>query len=138
MSAELDKLIADFRVMPLDTRRRLRTEVQRIGKPVLDQVKANASWSSRIPRATRIKVGYSKTRAGVTIVTSAKRAPHARPYEHDGVPGTFRHPVYGNRKNWVAQTARPFFYQAVSEKASTVEEEFRKLIMRVAHDNGWK
>jgi len=142
MSAELDKLIADFRAMPLDTRRRLRTDIQKVGKPVLDQVRHNASWSSRIPGATRMKVGYGKRRGGVTIVTSAKRAPHARPYEHDGVPGTFRHPY--NRpaarrpRTWVNNPARPFFYQAISEKSSEVEDQFRELIMRVSRDNGWK
>lgn len=138
MSAELDKLIADFRSMPLDTRRKLRTDIRRIARPVLDQVKSNASWSSRIPAASRIKVGYGKKGAGATVVTSARRAPHARPYEHGGVAGIFRHPVYGNRKNWVPQQARPFFFRAVWEAAPQVEEGFRNLIDQVAHENGWK
>ena len=142
MAAELDKLIADFRAMPLDTRRRLRTDIQKVGKPVLDQVKKNASWSSRIPGATRMKVGYGKRRGGVTIVTSAKRAPHAQPYEHDGVAGTFRHPINSPAKRrprvWVSQSARPFFYRSISEKSREVEKGFQDLIMRVARDNGWK
>lgn len=142
MSAELDKLIADFAKMPLDTRRKLRAEVRKVGAPVLDQVRANASWSSRIPAATSIKVGYSKSKSGATIVTSAKRAPHARPYEHDGVAGFFRHPVNRpaarRRKPWVSQAARPFFYRAVSEAAPRVEDAYRELIMRVALENGWK
>ncbi|MFI7042588.1 HK97 gp10 family phage protein [Microbispora rosea] len=142
MSADLDKLIADFRKMPLDTRRKLRTEIRRVAAPVLSQVRSNAGWSSRIPAATTIKVGYSKSKSGATIVTSARKAPHARPYEHDGVPGTFRHPVNRpaarRRKPWVSQAARPFFYRAVSEAAPKVEDGFRELIMRVARENGWK
>jgi hypothetical protein len=38
----------------------------------------------------------------------------------------------------VNNPARPFFYRAVAEKSSAVEDQFRELIMRVARDNGWK
>ena len=94
---ELAKLVADFGKIPPDVRRDLRTGIRKAADPILSQAKSNASWSSRIPRATRIAVGFGKKSAGVSIVVSSKRAPHARPYEHDGEPGTFRHPVFGPR-----------------------------------------
>ncbi len=97
MPDELAKLVADFGKIPLGVRRDLRPGIREATEPILSQAKANASWSTRIPRATRVKAAFGKRTAGVSIVVSAKRAPHARPYEHDGEPGTFRHPVFGPR-----------------------------------------
>lgn len=94
---ELAKLVADFGKIPPDVRRDLRTGIREAAEPILSEAKSNASWSSRIPRATRVAVGFGKKSAGVSIVVSSRRAPHARPYEHDGEPGSFRHPVYGKK-----------------------------------------
>jgi hypothetical protein len=42
--------------------------------------------------------------------------PHARPYEgisQQGSTSYFRHPVFGNRENWVSQATRPYAWPAV-------------------------
>ncbi|MEU8055714.1 HK97 gp10 family phage protein [Microbispora bryophytorum] len=137
MSNELRQLISDFGKIPLDLRRQLRTDIKKAAEPVLSDAKSRASWSSRIPGATRIKVGFGARTAGVSIITRAAKAPHARPYEHGGEPGTFRHPVYGNRKNWVPQRARPFLAPAVRAKANAVADELGDTVTRVARENGF-
>lgn len=137
MSNELRQLISDFGKIPLDLRRKLRTEIKKAAKPVLADMKRRSSWSSRIPGATRIKVGFGARTAGVSIVTRAAKAPHARPYEHDGQPGDFRHPVYGNRKVWVSQRARPFFAPAVRAQSGRVADEIRGVVSKVARENGF-
>lgn len=141
MSAELKKLIADFGKLPLSLRKEIREGARTIGQPVLDEVRRRASWSTRIPAATRISVRFGKATAGVTIRTSAKKAPHARPYEHGGDPGVFRHPVNRpakrRRKPWVAQQARPFFTPGVLASQGKVAEAFRDLVVKAANENGW-
>nr|BFE85831.1 hypothetical protein GCM10020093_084320 [Planobispora longispora] len=94
MSAELKKLIADFGKLPKSMRAEIRASAKEIGDPVLQEVRRRASWSSRIPAATRISVRFGARTSGVTVRTSAKKAPHARPYEHGGERGTFRVPVF--------------------------------------------
>lgn len=62
-------------------RKQVRTAVSEAGAAVLGQARSNASWSSRIPAATKLTTSYSAKRAGITIRTSKTRAPHARPFE---------------------------------------------------------
>lgn len=140
MSAELKRLVADFGKLPASMRKEIRDGANEIGRPVLAEVRRRASWSTRIPAATRISTRFGKATAGVTVRTSAKRAPHARPYEHGGDPGTFRHPVYrrkGRRTPWVEEAARPFFNPGVLAATDDVADAFRTIVIRVGRANGW-
>jgi hypothetical protein len=140
VSAELKKLIADLGKLPAELRKEIRSSAKEIGDPVLQSVRRRASWSTRIPAATRISVRFGKATAGVTIKTSAKRAPHARPYEHGGEGGTFRVPVFrrrGRKTPWVDRAARPFFTPGVLAAEGNVVDEFRKIVIRVGLKNGW-
>lgn len=58
MSAELKKLIADLGKLPTSMRAEIRAGGKEIGQPVLDAVRKRASWSTRIPAATRIAVRF--------------------------------------------------------------------------------
>ncbi|MEV7908512.1 hypothetical protein AB0P04_43675, partial [Streptomyces anulatus] len=110
--SEIRKLIADLGRVPAELRKELRPAIQRAAREVLTEARSRASWSSRIPGAMRIAVRFTGKAAGASVVVSAARAPHGRPYEHLGSPGTFRHPAYGNRRVWVEQAARPFLFPA--------------------------
>jgi hypothetical protein len=132
---ELEDLIRDLGAIPPAVQKTMRPAVLEAGRPVLEQMKANASWSTRIPGATSMTA--SSASPGVTFRVNSTKAPHARPIEHDGQAGTFRHPVYGNRKVWVSQVARPFFYRAVTEQADQVAERIGDAVMRVAEQHGF-
>lgn len=132
--AQLQALIRDLGAVPPDLRREWRPAILKAGQPVLMQMKANASWSSRIPAATTMRA--SGMSAGVEFRVNARRAPHARPLE--GLSGDpFRHPVYGNREVWVSQPARPFFYRAVQDKADEVINALGDAVMAVAARHGF-
>jgi hypothetical protein len=62
-------------------RANVRAAVVEAGDPLLSRVRDAASWSTRIPGATRMATSFGVTRSGVTIRTSATQAPHARPLE---------------------------------------------------------
>lgn len=111
-ASALELLVERFRDVPRELRPAIRRAVQSAAADFVSDVKADASWSSRIPGAVRVKTSFAKAGAGVRVYVDSKRAPHARPYEglsDGGNRGSFRHPVYGNRDVWVSQATRPFF-----------------------------
>lgn len=98
--------------------KQLRLRLRALGQEVADEAKEQADWSTRIPGSIRVRVsGFS-----VKVVANADgTAPDAAPYEHNGVAGPFRHPVFGNTDVWVSQDSRPFLAPALESKADLVE-----------------
>jgi HK97 gp10 family phage protein len=140
-NAEILALIRAMGKIPKDVQKELRPALKKGAQPILMEARKNAAWSSRIPRATRIGTSFSKSKkkAPVEIVVSAKKAPHARPYENLGVAGTFRHPNWGRRDTpWSEQKARPFLFPAVESKGAAVAAELGKTVAEAARKNGWK
>lgn len=106
------RLAEALREVPSDVRGELQKEMRGVGAQVLGTARANASWSSRIPRALTLRTTFGRT-AGVQIVARSAVAPHARVLE--GITGnsTFRHPVFGDTDWWVTQATRPYLVDAV-------------------------
>lgn len=116
MADEIERLIHDMGRIPDDLKRKLRPKLRVAGRVVADDAKVRASWSTRIPGATKVSTSFTARRPGVSVVVDRKKAPHARPFEHGGQPGEFRHPVFGNREVWEPQAARPFLEPALEAK----------------------
>lgn len=125
------KAFADqLRHVPREMRPALRREIRKVGDVLVRDIQGNASWSSRIPGATKLKVGFGARSAGVTVQVDAAQAPHARPLEF-GNRGAFnRHPVYGGPA-WVDQPTRPFFMRAVRAAEPKVVGGVQSAIERV-------
>lgn len=103
----------DMRKLTPETQKAVRPKLRQAGRLVAEDAKRRAAWSSRIPGTIRVRTSFRENRENVTVLAGDSGAPHARPYEGISVRGgTFRHPVYGNRDNWVAQEARPFLFPA--------------------------
>ena len=47
----------------------------------------------------------------------------AAAFEHKGVPGNFRHPLFGNRAYWYEQRAHPYLRPAAEMLAPKVADE---------------
>ncbi|MEU8279562.1 HK97 gp10 family phage protein [Microbispora bryophytorum] len=135
---EILRVLDVFGPLPAEIRRELRPALRKVAEPVLAQAKANASWSTRIPGAIRISTSFSRKTAGVAITVSAGKAPHARPFEHLGRPGTFRHPRFGDREKWVSQTARPFLFPAVSSADEDLVRETGRVVDQTARKHGFR
>jgi hypothetical protein len=113
----------------------LRTNMKAAGEIVAEDARQRAGFSSRIPQ--NIKVGVAGSR--IRVYVSAKKAPEARPLEHGGREGSFRHPVFGNRENWVPQPARPFLRPALRAKSALVVIAAKKAVddaLREVHSHG--
>lgn len=83
----------------------LRGRLREIGVEVADDVRANASYSSRIPGSVKVRV----TAAGnVRVSIGGDSAPDAVPIENKG-RGFVRHPVFGSRNSWTDKNSHPAF-----------------------------
>lgn len=112
-----------LRGAPKELQATLRRAITEAATELLADIKANSSWSSRIPGATKMRVGFGERNAGVLVYVDSRQAPHARPFEgaQRRGDGTFRHPVFGNPDNWVSQPTRPYFMPAIrANEAKTV------------------
>lgn len=102
--------------VPIELRRELRPKLRAGADAIVRDMKARASYSTRIPGAIRTTVSFAARGGGVKIRVDSNRAPHARVLERGNLGGrhdTFRHPVFGDTDVWVSQPTRPFFFPAV-------------------------
>lgn len=116
----------------------LRKNLKAAADPIKRQVRGNASWSTRIPAAVAIGTAFTTKRTGIFIRVNAKKAPHARPFENSGRPGSFRHPVFGNREVWVQQQARPFFFNETASHMPQVEQAAADAVDEAAKAAGFR
>lgn len=117
----LRRLADNLGDVPADVRTGLRRQLVKAAQPIVADARARASWSTRIPRSIGIRTSFTGPRPGLYIRARASIAPHARPFENLGEPGTFRHPVFGDRDRWVTQRARPFLFPAARAGGAGVE-----------------
>jgi hypothetical protein len=114
----------------------LREGIKWAGQGAVEAVKAESSFSRKIPPATRLKISFAARGAGISVVVNAAQAPNARPINHGGRGGVFRHPVFGHRDRWVDQAAHPFINAAAN--APSIEEGLRQVLDHVAFHAGFK
>lgn len=141
--SELKKLIFDLAKISKEIKAELRKGMREIARPTLKKVQSNASWSTRIPGSTKLKTGFTARFTGISIETDRNVSPHARPYEHFGRPGRYRHPVFADsskpRKEWtwVSAPARPYMYPAAVEDLPEIGGRMLDLCQDVALKNGF-
>lgn len=143
---DLRALVADLKQLEGGKRQvtALRRNLQAAAGPAAQQVRSNASWSSRIPGAVGTQVRFTAKRVGVTIFVSRKKAPHARAIENDGKSGVFLHPVFGRTRRGgsryvtAEQSARPFFFNQLAGHMPAVEAACGEAIDEAARAAGFR
>jgi hypothetical protein len=129
----VSELARTFGRVPEEMAAGLREELPAAGQALLRASQANASWSTRIPAAHYLRAGTG-VNGGVSVGVDSVAAPHARPYEGMTVGGSrafFRHPVFGNRDNWVQEATRPFLRPAVEAERPALEAAITALVHKV-------
>jgi hypothetical protein len=136
-----------------DLQRRLRAGIKDAGKPAVADVRASARavqvtsskggharpdtsthLRERVAKATTIAVRQK----GIRIKVSAKKVgPYGvvLPKYLDASLGRYqrwRHPVFGNRSNWVEQKGQPYFGVTIKRHA----QDFRRALLDVMDDVG--
>lgn len=133
---KLQQIRKDMGKFPQDLTRKLRPVLRESGQEPLAEIKKDAAWSRRIPGATRLSVTFTSRFTGVSIVTDRKKAPHARPFEHGGNPGQFRHRVFG-KDVWVYEPARPFMGPTAKKWFDGMDEKIGQVIDEVITPYGF-
>ena len=92
----------------------------------------------RLSRATALEVKTVGNKAGVTIRVDGRKMPahmKALPAYMEGKKKPWRHPVYGNTNNWVAQQPpKPYFYKVMRDKGPAALVAVNKTIAGIARD----
>jgi hypothetical protein len=113
----------------------LNKELKRVvTETIMPAARSNAGWSSRVPAAIKPQA----TTKGMGLRVARGKAPHGRPFEGIGGNGTFRHPVFGNKQVWVAQTTRPFLQPAFDANREKAVEGAQKAMMEAAKSAGFR
>lgn len=115
VSVEIDGLsefLRDLKKFEPAVSKAFRTRLRKAVKVVADDAKRRAPRKS----GKLVKgIAPSVTNTGARLLS---KAPHARIHEFGG-----RHPVFGNRNNWVFQPARPHIFPAVEAGREAVNKE---------------
>lgn len=135
---DLSKLAKDLKAADKELLKELRKGMRAAAQPALSRAKSNASFSRRIPGAITISVTFPARGARVRVRVNSAKAPHGRAIENGGKPGTFRHPVFGNRDRWVDQPARPFFWPAMDGAKEDAAREIERVADEVTRKAGFK
>lgn len=64
----------------------------------------------------------------VSVLAGSADATAAAAFEHRGVPGQFRHPLFGNRAYWYNQRAHPYLRPAAEANAPKVADAILKAV----------
>lgn len=114
---QLVRLAANLKKAEPELRKQLLRQIREAGKPVAVDMKAGlratfpnaggfASRAARVPIGIRTRT--TGKAAGVRLQASGKKgAATSRTLMSMDESGAFRHPLYGNRKVWIAQTYSP-------------------------------
>jgi hypothetical protein len=149
---DLKRLVRAFR--DLEDGKQLRKELvgglRGVMNPVRDQVKAayrsapsggrrgrgGRSLRSLLAGATRVEVRTSGRMAGVTLRVDGRKMPsgmRSLPSMWEGPPQgkPWRHPVHGDRSNWVAQPSRPTAQRIVPARQGEALQAIDQVMARM-------
>ncbi|WP_402465792.1 hypothetical protein [Isoptericola aurantiacus] len=124
---EIRGLASRLAAIPKEFHREVRKPLRAAGQGMLNEARANAAWSSRIPASLSLRVTLSGRRPGISVRASLKAAPHARAYE--GIlDNPFKHPLFGDFEFWYSQAARPYLLPAVQEGTEQVVDAVTRVV----------
>lgn len=93
--------------LPRAVRLKMAKDLRTVGRTIATEAVAAARFHID-PDVLKVRTRGPSVRIQVTKTEPKPHAGKAHAFEHSGEPGQFRHPVYGNKKRWVSQEARPF------------------------------
>jgi hypothetical protein len=133
-ATDLAALQRDLKRADADALKLFRAALKKGGELIADEARSRISGTSqRIADSVRVLANNK----GVQVKAGGAKAPHAAPFENLGKSGTFRHPVFGNREVWVAQTAHPFLLLALNAKLNAVTDAVMDALDQLTGEAGF-
>lgn len=124
-TSDLERLARDFKAATPAVRREYRKSLKDAGRIVADDARRRIEPVSP-PTAASIKVG---TR-GVdrVIIRTGKDRRIAALLEGNGHPGSWRHPLFGDREHWYRQRTHPYMHPAWEAKKRAARRRLARAV----------
>ena len=120
------KLARQMRKASVDLNSEVRKMLRAMGMLVAEEARSKAGdFSATIPAGIKVRVS-GMTVSVVSSVTPIGGLEEMGAKSHQGV--TWRHPVFGNRENWVVQQAHPYLLPALRDKSEEVESATSRIV----------
>jgi hypothetical protein len=129
----------------------MKAEMRQVAEPIRARVADEASWSKRIPGATKVSTRFTARTQQVIITVNRAQAPHARPLENDGKEGFFTHPLpvktartrrgrlrQSLKSHTVKQRARPFFAKAIKSQDRRIDRAIEQVARNFERQAGFR
>jgi len=147
---DLTRITRELRAMnDKELLKRFRKELRAAGRPLVPAVRASIRQipSSRpysanglrgqMSRATGLQVKTTGRQASAVIRVDGRKMPPragAVAAYMEGSRPRWRHPVYGDRDNWVPQPAHPYFYKVMRAGGPRARLAVNRVIDQVSKD----
>lgn len=131
-----------------ELKKRFRKELRKAAAPLVPKVRASIRSipSSRsyspdglrgaLSKAVKLEVKTTGRQAGVAIRVDGRKMPSHMKSLPSMVEGKkrWRHPVFGNRENWVNQPSEPYFYHVVRVAGPASRAAVGKVLDGISRD----
>lgn len=131
-----------------EIKKQFRTELRAAAKPIVPAVRASiaaipvkgTSGSTglrrRLSRAVTLAVRTTGRNAQVSILMSTGRMPDGQKSLPAMMEGTkpWRHPVFGNSDNWVAQESHPYFFPVMRQMGAAGRLAVNRVVNKITRE----
>jgi hypothetical protein len=129
--------------------KRFRKELRGAAKPLVPLVRASIrqipskrpytaqGLRGQLSRATKLEVKTAGRQAAVVVRVDGRKMPnHSKSVQAymEGTKPRWRHPVFGNRENWVQQPAQPYFYKVMAAAGPRARAAVNRVMDSVSKD----
>ncbi len=135
---EFKRLTRDLKAFKPD--KQVKKTLKVAGELIAADARANVSpYSTTVPGS--IKVRLRKT--SISIIAGGANVPMAGLLElgnrkGGAKKGKFRHPVFGDRSNWVDQQMHPYLLKATLKNIPAIERFEGQIVAKAFEEVGWK
>lgn len=136
-TSDLNRLQAQLKLAEANIQRDYRKGLRGVGQKIADSAKEKIEHKAP-ETAALIRVRTSGA-GEVRVEGGDKDHPVAKLYEGaGGIKKPWRHPVFGNRKNWVKQMNEPHLYPAFIEHRDEALENLKEHVDTAMHEAGFR
>lgn len=148
--SDLTRITRELRRMDSpEVLKRFRKELRSAARPLVPAVRASIrqipskrpytakGLRGQLSRATGLQVKTTGRQAAVVIRVDGRKMPNRGKSVQAYLEGTkprWRHPVYGNRNNWVQQPPKPYFYKTMRAAGPAAREAVYRVMDGISRD----
>jgi len=148
-SGDLRRISRELRRMDdKELKKRFRKELRAAAAPLVPKVRASIrnipskqgyspnGLRGALSKAVKLEVKTAGRQAGVAIRVDGRKMPSHMKSLPSMVEGKkrWRHPVFGNRNNWVNQSSEPYFYHVVRVAGPASRRAVSKVLDGISRD----